>query len=171
MKVKSKFCLLNKNKIAYLQIDLAFTLLIFIMFLFVIINMYNSKFYEQKQTNDYILVQSESEHICNLLISSSGVPNHWNQNLSTLVSIGLLDDGGINLSSNKLNVLNNSNYLDLTNNWNQNYFYHINIIGLKSGIDYVDFGFDNLSNNICSNYICYSNYNSEIVKVDVGVCK
>ena len=111
--------------------------------------------------------------LCNLIINSPGVPNNWESNITTIQSIGLRSINSMNLSSNKINNMINSNYLNIIKNLNKNYIYSINIVGLKTNTNYLNFGYsiNNSNTKYFSDYNCYSNYNNEIVRITTEVWK
>ena len=164
--------MLKLNKSGYLQIDYAFALLIFLLFIYIIsikYNNYNNSVYDSTIQNQKIFM---SRDICQLLISNSGLPMSWDGNISKFEMIGLKNNNNNNfLNSTKINYYNNlSNYQVISSSISKDYLIKINIIGLLSNITYLNFG-GNISNNIFidTNYICYSNLNSEIVKIEVEV--
>lgn len=164
---------LFSSKRGYLQIDIAFALLIFVTIFFF------AYVYLSNYTDDYgvyeqiILTEVDSELICKLLINSPGKPTNWESNSNNAIFFGLKSINSNNLTSSKISSFQTVEYnllrekMDFENNLG------IKIIGLNSGTQYLNYGgfTSDLTGVISSNYVCYSNYNSEIVKVYVEVWK
>ncbi len=169
--MSQKFKLYFIRKQAYIQIDLAFVLLIFIIFIFLIFNMYSNYrdgvYYEE----EFFKADLISNQICYLLISNTGIPNHWEDNISNLNVLGLRNIDSNDISSNKLNAMNSENYLNLTKFFDDGYLYNIRIESLNGSNVYLNFGYFNNDSiyNVDSLNSCYSNYNGEIVRVLVEV--
>ena len=86
MNLRSK---LQLNKKAYLQLDLAFALLVFIIF-FVLVYGYVVSYKSESNFNNLVFDNNvDSENICKLLIKSEGSPQNWNLNVSEANFYGL----------------------------------------------------------------------------------
>jgi len=171
MSQKSKLNYYNKN--AYLQIDFAFAVLIFTLITFFILNYYFANYQEKVNIENKNILEPLTKDLCNLLINTPGVPNNWENNLSSLKSFGLKNVGNMNLSTSKINMFTNINYFNITKNLNQDYIYSIKITGLQTDTNYLDFGYADNRTLIkySSIYNCYSSYNNELVKISVGIFK
>jgi len=168
MNQKLKYHYLNKK--GYLQIDFAFALFIFVI-LFYFVHSYVVEYETfQNDVYNYNNLDSISNDLCNLLISNSGYPLNWESSIPSIKTIGLKEISSSNLDSNKINVLNNSIYYSILDSLGLNYYnLNIKIIGITSKTNYLNFGIWDDTKSISS--VCYTNYNSELVKVIVGVSK
>lgn len=162
---------LFSSKKGYLQIDVAFSLLVFVT-IFFFAYIYTSNYIEDYTNYNHILLtQTDSELICKLLINSPGKPINWESNSNNAIFFGLKAINSNNLTSSKISSFQNIDYSQLKDKMYFENNLGIKITGLNSGTEYLNYGgfTSGLTGVISSNYVCYSNYNSEIVKVDVEV--
>lgn len=157
------------NKFGYLQIDFAFVVLIFFFFFYFIYS-------EQSFTNEYFrtiddvnLLSSNARDICFLLTKSSGYPKNWENDLNNFDYIGLKNINTNFLDTNKLAVFTQTNYFDIVDSLNILGYVNINILGLQTGSNYLNFGNFSIKGDLLSSSTCFSNYNNEVVKVLVEV--
>ena len=62
------------------------------------------------------------------------------------------------------------NYGTISDNMGLDFFFQIQITGLESNTNYLNFGIsEEIAFTYYDKYICYSNYNGEIVEIIVGV--
>lgn len=163
---------LLSNKKGFLQIDFAFAILIFISVFFIFYQFYDSyNINSQKDLTSNILL-SDSIDICNLLISTPGYPQNWEDNISSVVFIGMKNITSNTLSTQKVANFTSSNYIQLidTLKFNDTKYVNIKIIGVNNNTNYLDFGNFPAVRDFAS-YTCYSNYNGELVKIQVEVWK
>jgi len=163
---------LISSKKSYMQIDFAFAIFLFLIFFASIYSYYLSSINSYDLTFKDSKLIAQSQDICKLLISSSGIPNNWESDISKLKTIGLLKINSSILDPNKISLLTPTNYLNISDSLNIANILNIKIKGLKTNTIYLDFGF-NSSNSIpklTSKYNCYANYNNlEMAKILVEV--
>lgn len=162
---------LHSNKFAYLQIDFAFSILIFFM-LFIFIYYVNND-YKEMQNQEYIinLLQKDARDVCFLLTTQSGNPSNWEDDFLYANILGLKSDTYNILDTSKMNIFTNNNYFYLIDILGIDNYLNVKIIGTQTNTTYLDFGTSNDFGTYYANYMCYSNYNSEIVKVIVEAWK
>jgi predicted PolB exonuclease-like 3'-5' exonuclease len=167
----------KKVKKGVYQIDVLILVLVLIIVFYVFyvtyinysssaINDYNSKFEKYK-----------SQEICAILINSFGVPKNWSS-IDNVSSLGLLNNKS-SLSDAKMNNFVNDNYNTILSLLGipSDYILYINISNLNGSKTYVNFGYDYIKENKTNevynveDFTCFSNYDSEIVKVFVEVWK
>lgn len=159
------------RKKAYLQIDFTFAIAFFFIFFFIIFNIYTSQI---RISDDNLIssqMQADAKDICFLLVESSGNPNDWELNISSLGFIGLKNFSSQSLDSNKLIQLNSTNYFQILDSLVIDSYLYLGIIGLDTDNTYLDFGTRAGNPNYQANYVCYSSYQGEVVKVYVEVWK
>lgn len=159
------------NKTAYLQIDFAFVVLIFFIFFFTIFQLQSNANKNTISKLDLIQTKSDSFDICNLLISSSGNPTNWENNISSLNFLGLKNISSYQLNINKINALNQANLDKIYSSLGISNILKINIIGLNSSTNYLSFGYEPENYSVVSSNSCFSTLNGEIVKINVEVWK
>ena len=159
------------SKKGYIQIDFAFALLIFTVFIIFIFNYYSSYMNQHEKMIIQNKMEITAEDLCNLLVNSQGVPRNWESNLSTLKILGLKNKSTYSLNPSKVSRLLSGNYLNITKNLNDEFIYGIKIVGVNTNTTYGNFGYDIDNSKLSSEYTCYSNYNNEIVKIIVHVEK
>jgi len=159
-----------RKKKGFLQIDFAFVALIFFILFFMTYTFYNS--YLENLSSDMTnkIFTADSRDICNMLVSTPGFPQNWEADISTLVFIGMKNiSANYSLDSLKIAEFTSENYINITDKlYLEDEFVTIKIIGLETNASYLDFG-EELSSSQFSLYSCYSNYNSEPVKVMVQI--
>jgi hypothetical protein len=108
------------------NIDLAVAGTVFILVVTIFLTAVQRKhdqIINQKQSQNNQIVSSQ---LIDILFSSEGIPESWDQNISNLSQIGLLEDSrGCSISWNKLNNLTNIDYQDFKekiNTQNEVYF-------------------------------------------------
>lgn len=161
------------SKSGYLQIDFAFVILIFFTLFLLVHGIYKQK--ENSLENAFIInkLNTDARDICLILTSSSGFPSNWEADLNSSYSIGLRTINNFSLSLTKMQFLNDSsNYYELIDYMNFEDNFNVKIVGLNSNNTYINFGSNiNDVSVYFSNYVCYSYYDSEIVRVLVEVWK
>lgn len=170
MKVKSVYHLNNKG---YVQLDFSFAVLIFVTLLISFYFIYDSY---QKNLNDnyeFTKLDSDSKDLCFFLISNTGNPINWNDDINNSLYIGFKNTNSSSLNSSKISSISNSNYLDIISKLNLNHYsLYISLTGVTSNTRYFIFGVS--SNNLAtykSSYSCFTNYNSEISIMEVEIWK
>jgi hypothetical protein len=161
---------LSKKK-AYMQIDYAFTIVFFLIFLFFIINDISSKGVNSNEDIKRFEKDKLSQDICSILTKTSGHPNNWYLNIEDSSFIGLKKVNGSDLDINKLSVLNNNNYFNITDKLNlkENYL-QIKLYYLSNfTVYYSDFGKSPISLKKSSKSICYTKINSQEILFEVEV--
>ncbi|MFW6009302.1 MAG: hypothetical protein ACOCP8_08580 [archaeon] len=163
--------LLQKSiKKAYLQIDVIFIILVFFTLFFVVHGIvfdnivgYEKEFQQNKLSLD-------AKDVCILLTQSSGNPHNWEiLGLEDVDFFGLKQVGLDGLDDAKILAFNNSNYYQIINKFNINSYFNVRIVGLETNnvyLNFIDLNLDH-DNILTGNYVCYSNYNSEIVEVQI----
>lgn len=166
-----KKSMLKSDKKAYLQIDLMFAILIFLLIIFVVFTFFKN--YTTSSQNKLLItnLEADSRDLCYLLINSPGEPSNWEINISTLNLMGLKSITSNSLSSSKINNLTSDNYLSILDKINSTGYIKINIVGLNTSTNYANFGSSGGYDSLSSKSVCYSNYNNEMVKVLVEVWK
>jgi len=162
---------LKMTKNGFLQIDFAFVVLIFFLLFYLTYVFYDS--YNQNLAEDLEskMMMADSIDICNLLVSTSGYPKNWENNLNTLSSLGLKNESSNYIDPNKLSKFNSTNYFTLIDKLNLNGSYvSLKLVGLKTNNTYLNFAEYTLFTNYYT-YQCYSNYNNEEVKLEVIIWK
>lgn len=155
----------------YLQIDFAFVVLFFTLLFFAVYSIHSSEMKDRKNELEIQQLHSQSEDICYMLVSGPGQPTNWQKNISSLKVIGLSSTTNHSLDSSKINALNLTNYLRITNSLNIDSYPNIHIEGMETGTVYADLGRNVPSGSLFEGTACYSNYNGEHVKVEVEVWK
>ena len=159
-----------RKKKGFLQIDFAFALLIFFILFFLTYTFYNSYLENLSEDMKSKVFTADSQDICNMLISTPGYPGNWENDISSLVFIGMKNiSANYSLDSLKIAEFTSENYINITDKlYLEDEFVNIKIIGLETNTSYLNFGGE-LSSYSFSLYSCYSNYNSEPVKVMVQI--
>lgn len=162
--------LLHSNK-AYLQLDFAFALLIFLLLVFSFLSVYSN--FEEDQINQIELVkhQSLANDFCFILSSTPGSPSNWYLNPTNLNFIGLLENSSSSqISPTKLSfLLNQSNFLLISDLLNFEYFVNLKIYNLTDNSLIGSTLSTPLVSNFLSSSRCYSNYNNTPVSLLVEV--
>ena len=160
-----------KEKKGFLQIDFAFVALIFFILFFMTYTFYNS--YLENLSNDMEnkVFTADSRDICNMLVSTPGYPENWETDISSVVFIGMKNvSANYSLDSLKIAEFTSANYINITDKLHlEDEFVTIKIIGLETNTSYLNFGEELITMYQFSLYSCYSNYNSEPVKVMVQI--
>ncbi len=169
MGIKLKFGL-DKKK-GYLQIDFAFAILIFILFIFFSYQYYVDFVNATENNFEVNRLNGLSRDLCSMFVLSSGKPSSWELDVSTLESVGFRESGSYNLSLAKVAAINNSFYYDVLDNMAIDDDVYLVVTGVESGTNYLSFGIAGDYGVLSSSYVCYSVYNNEIVKVYVEVWK
>ena len=163
---------LHSSKKGYLEIDFSIAIFLFIILLISMFLLYDSSRELESNKLEIVKLNAEARDICSLLINSPGIPNDYEDDVGSLIQPGLREINSQNLSQNKLSVFNNDSlYFGFIERIDFDYFLSVDVIGVASGTSYSSFGVTSGVESIYSKYICYSNYNSEIVKVVVEVWK
>lgn len=163
---------LIKNNKCYMQIDFAFIILIFFTFFYIIYINFDSKYELLLDQAEFEELNLDSNYLCNLLIKSSGSPSDWNLDFQNNINLGLKNESSYSLDSNKIASFSSQNYFNLSDSLGLGYkYFNLNIIGLSTNTSYLNIGYPKGDTSFFGNYVCYSNYNSEIVKVTVEVWK
>lgn len=162
--------ILNKKK-AGIQIDFAFSIFIFLFFFIIFYSFYSNSYLSQKNSLVSSDLNAISGDICEILVSSSGMPYDWESDLDTIGFAALKSNVNNSLDSGKLMSFSDENYWNIVNSYNlEGYNLNIDVVGLNSGIEYLNFGADVEEYHVrFSNSVCFSNYGGEIVKVKVEV--
>ncbi len=155
---------------AYLQIDLLFAVLIFIIFLFVSYQYVSDKFDNFEFVNEVNMMQADARDLCFLLTKTAGAPNYWNLVVPNMIYPGIRDGENYNLSLNKMNAFTDGNYMDIVNSLNIGGFIYINVSGINSDTNYLEFGEKVQFPEFVGSYVCYGQY-TEPVRVYVEVWK
>jgi len=134
-----KFNLNNKN--AYVQIDFTFAIFLFFIFFMTIYGFYEDNSNSLDYSFKYSKVNSESVSLCKLLLNSGGSPNNWESNIGNLIFLGLLNESSNFIDSNKVSILNSTNYQNVTDFMNLNYVINFKLINVSTNYSYLDFGF------------------------------
>lgn len=164
-----KKLMLKLDKRGYLQIDLMFALLIFLLIIFVSFTFFKN-YVESSQNNRVVTtLEADSKDICYLLTSTPGYPINWESNLTQLKSVGLKSITSNNLDPNKIANLTSANYLTILDTLNIIGYFKIDVIGLNTSTNYANLGSSGGYDSVFSKQTCYSNYNNEVVKVLVEV--
>ncbi len=162
---------LKNNKFGYLQIDFAFVVFIFFSFFYIIFLLVSSSFSDKDLEIESMINSYEANDICNLLISNSGMPLDWENDINTIEYFGLKNISSNSINSNKLSLFTLDNYFILLDSIGFDRGLKIEIIGLNSNINYLNFGYNFTFDSIVSSSSCFSRYNSEMVMVLVEVWK
>lgn len=170
MKSQLKYLKFSDKK-GFVQVDFLFAISIFFIFFYFVFSYYYDGLSSFRESSEILEFHSNSKDICYSLVSQSGIPNNWESDIDTLEFIGLKETTSKNLSSSKIAQLTSGNYFTVLDSLNISGFLYLKITGIDTQTNYLDFGVrDNLSNTV-SSYTCFSNYNSEPVKVFVEVWK
>ncbi|MCA9486380.1 hypothetical protein H6501_00150 [Candidatus Woesearchaeota archaeon] len=156
---------------AYLQIDFIIAMVLFFSFFFSITTYINAK---EKMEEDHItnlLEQAFANDYCESLISSPGLPQNWEEDITTLVALGLKNSTNENLSTAKLAYFSNDYYANLLTFSSEMYNLDVTILGLTTATQYAHFGARAASTTMRASSSCYANYNDEVVQVLVEVWK
>ena len=164
--------ILNLDKRGYLHLDFIFAAVLFFL-VFIFVFLYTNSFTESQRD---IIIQNElnadARDLCFMLVSSSGMPSNWYNNISTMKFLGLRNFSDNNsLSTNALSALNSSNYFSIVDRLNLSGYPYVNVIGIESGTTYTVFGSNKGVGSYVSYNTCYSYYNNEFIKIIVGVWK
>jgi hypothetical protein len=164
---------LAQDKRGYLQLDFLFASLIFFIFMFNIFYQIDSKYDEFDARFDDLEIKGYARDICYTLIQTPGYPSNWeNQEVPNPQFLGLYNSTINGLDSDKISALKINLYKTILDKLELDAFLKIEIVGLESNTQYKEFGVSNSGSfSVNENYICYSNYNGEIVKVIVGLWK
>lgn len=160
---------LNLDKRGYVQIDFSFAAFIFFTLFLVVFSFYDS---QKNSIEDVITstnLQADSRDICYLLISSPGIPNNWNDDLSSMSLPGMKSSTNNSLDPLKVSEFSLNNYFTIIDNFNTGDFMYLNIEGLRTNSTYLSFGVSGEGSALSSSYTCYGNYNSEIVRLLVEI--
>lgn len=163
---------LRYNNSGYLQIDLAFGLFIFIILFIFVYNFYAHYKADLGVDNQILELQSDAQDICFLLSKSSGLPQNWETDINNTIFFGFKNINDSKLNLVKINQFRNDTYFTIIDKMNISANLAIRIEGISTNTHYLSFGV--LATEInpkYANYQCYSNYNSEIVKIFVEVWK
>ena len=162
---------IRKNKSAYLQLDFLFASLIFFIFVFSVYAQFDSKIDEFDSRFNSLEIKGYARDICYMLVKTPGYPTNWETaDVEDPQYLGLYNPSLNRLDEQKLSALSVSIYRRILDNMNMNAFIRIEVVGMTSGTVYRDFGvINNNALSIFENYVCYSNYNNEQVKVIVGI--
>lgn len=162
-----------KSTKGYLQIDVAFAILIFFLLFLTI----HSSIQSKKESNRNLIISNELEMLardtCMIITSQPGIPNTWeHNNISETQLFGLKSTNGNELDTTKISRFNSTNYFFIRNTFDENIYISIKIKGVNSQTNYLDFGINTKNTNIRSGtYNCYSLYNSEPVQLIVEAWK
>jgi hypothetical protein len=169
MKQKSKL----KSTKGYMQIDIAFAILIFFMLFITLhtINKDNINGHEEQYQQNKLLM--DARDICYQLTATSGQPNNWeNSPISDSVFLGLKNKTSNKLDKNKIIKFNSSSYYNITDKFNTSNYINIRINGIETNNTYLNIDAKTQNKAVKrGNYVCYSNYNSEIVEVIIETWK
>ena len=141
--------------------------------MFSVYSLIDSRIDELDSRIENLELKGYAHDICFLLTRTQGYPTNWETgSVSDPDYVGLFNSSTKELQQEKISKLNPSLYKQILDNMGVNGFLRIEIVGLESLTTYKDFGAVNLDIlSIYENYVCYSNYNNEPVKVIVGVWK
>lgn len=156
-------------KKGFLQIDFAFVVLIFFSIFYLVFGLYESKLYEKEDLSDIIRIDSDSKDLCNFLISSSGSPANWHKNVSSMNYPGFKSISNNSLLNESLSAFNSTNYFSIIDTLSLSDFMKISVVGLNTSNRYLDFGVYGGDGSLSSSSVCFSNYNGEIVSVEVSL--
>jgi len=161
---------LGKKK-GYLEIDFAISILLFFILFTSVFLLYQS--YRDLENKKLILTQMDSEarNFCVLLVSSPGVPQNFENDINSMIQPGFREATSNNISQAKFQVFNSTNYFTILDSIGADYFIYLELRGLSTQTKYLTFGTKHGVNSLFSNYVCYSNYNGEIVRLFVEAWK
>jgi hypothetical protein len=157
-------------KKGYLQIDVIFVILVFFTLFFIFHTMIFDNIVGYEKDFEKNKLSLSAKDICILLTQTSGNPNNWETlNIENVSFFGLKNISSNQLNSVKISKFNTSNYYDIINKFDIGGYFNIKIIGLETNTVYLNFLNLNIDdeNILTGNYVCYSNYNSEIVEVQI----
>ncbi|MCA9497021.1 MAG: hypothetical protein KC589_08815 [Nanoarchaeota archaeon] len=157
------------GKKAYLQIDFTFAVGVFFMFFFVVFNIYNGQVQSEEENLISSKLQADAKDICFLLVDSSGSPNNWENNVSSVNFPALKNLSSQSIDAGKLSSFNSSNYFYIIDAFSISSYVYIKIDGLNNGTNYLNFGTKAGNSNFQAASSCYSTYLGEIVRVYVEV--
>ena len=163
----------HKSTKGFIQIDLAFVILIFFILFLTIHNLNKSNITGYEYQFEKNKLNMQARDICLLITSTPGEPQDWeNKTFNQTKLLGLRETSNNSLSSNKINKLKTQTYLNITDKFNTNSYSNIKIKGLETNTNYLKINADTQNKTIrTGNYVCYSNYNSEIVEVLIETWK
>ena len=163
MKRKSE---LQQDKKGYMQLDFLFASLIFFIFLFTVYSQIDSRIDELDNRFEALRIKGYARDICYLLTQTPGYPINWEEgDVDNPDYIGLYNKTTGTLETQKINGLTFSIYRTILDNMDLDAFLRVEIRGLETDTLYKEFGINNNDGlSIFENYICYSNYNDEIVR-------
>lgn len=160
---------LNSTK-AYLQIDFAFAIFIFVTILFSFFFVYGN--FEEKLEVEKNIIQhkSLSNDLCFLLSNTQGIPINWTQDINNTIQYGLYDKNLKQISHEKYSLFaNSSNYYKIQNTFNTSLFYTIKIFNSSSNNLMTRFGSTPDFPDFLEVSRCYSIYNDTPAYMQVEV--
>lgn len=156
---------------AYLQIDFAFAVLVFILVFFIFFSDFSNFSKSQNLEIEVIKHQALANDICYLLTSTKGFPNNWNLNPTTASFYGLLNST-INKTIDpiKTNIyFQEDNYFLIQEKLQTSYLFSINLINISDSSIIYSLGSSSNFPNIIQSSSCYSNYLGSTVLIFVEV--
>lgn len=159
----------DKGKKGYLQIDFTFAAAIFLIFFSIMYGVFNNFTNAQEDSLIISSFQDQAESICHQLISTTGQPQNWIDNTTLADFVGFKSDNSSWINNSRLNAFNSSTYFDIYDSMNLDEFLYVVVIGVETGIIYLDFGSTTGLTSYSSSYSCYSVFNGEVVRVLVEV--
>jgi len=162
---------LGSNKFGYLQIDILFAISLFFIFIFITYGYYSENFSSREGNFEMVKLNALSRDLCMISVSSPGIPDTWEENVSSMKFFGLKNVTSFGLSFSKLDVLNSTNYFEISDRLNVDVIFYLGIVGLSSNVSYLSWGYMGDESNLISTYSCYSEYGGELVQVYVEAWK
>ena len=158
------------TKKGYLQIDFLFVLLCFFVIFSFVYTTYSQRYdahISQLETREQ---QEILNQLCNILSTTPGVPSNWNDtSLSSISTIGLIEENSSNIDSNKINVIfNESNFLEIYNHYNLTSLLY-GVLSNTSGSVMMSFGEQPPTKSVTISSKCFLKNTSGLYQLELGV--
>ncbi len=161
----------NNHVKAYIQIDTAFIVLMFILFFTFVVYRVESFKNTYNYEIEFLNLKSQSDDICFMFSYTSGDKYDWENNFENVSMIGFLNDDNSGLNMSKVEFLNDDVYFDFIDKLGVKDHLYVRFSYINSTL-IKEFGFASYNYPVVfSNSICFIDFEDEIVKMEVKLWK
>lgn len=159
----------NSNK-AYLQIDFALAIFIFLLVVSTFLFTYSSFEKSNSSKIENLKLQSLSNDLCYILTSTQGLPINWEENSQEPQFFGLLNLSNSQLSEEKINYFfNQSNFFEIQQIINTDFYFTLTLKNLTNNQIILKLGITPNFSNYIQSSTCYSMYKNNKVSLLIEV--